>query len=122
MLSAASCFAKYAVYVLSSLGCLPSLSTLTAVPGLTQGYGITLGTINALSVIISVLQAIPSLGLQVCPAPSFPAAPWLLPIAYRQQFCCPSVMQRNTCLKNLLSLSICDGQSSHSCWFPTPQH
>ncbi len=32
---------------------------------LVQGYGITLGTINALSVLISVFEAIPSLGLQV---------------------------------------------------------
>ncbi len=30
-----------------------------------QGYGITLGAINALSVLTSVLQAIPSLPLQV---------------------------------------------------------
>ena len=32
---------------------------------LAKGYGITLGTINALSVLISVFEAIPSLGLQV---------------------------------------------------------
>ena len=41
---------------------------LIAVPGFAQGYGITLGTINALSVLISVLEAIPSLGLQVLPS------------------------------------------------------
>ena len=44
-----------------------SVSRPVNVHGFAQGYGITLGTINALSVIISVLQAIPSLGLQVRP-------------------------------------------------------
>lgn len=46
-----------------------------------QGYGITLGTINALSVLASVLQAIPNLPLQVCSHSRRPTSvSWILAI------------------------------------------
>ena len=56
-----------AVTSMSVLFCHSAICRATSaeIPVLLQGYGITLGTINGLSVIISVFEAIPSLGLQV---------------------------------------------------------
>ena len=59
------CFVPAFVFVSSAKLCQAAAAPSEVEHGLLQGYGITLGAINGLNLISSILQAVPNLQIQV---------------------------------------------------------